>query len=122
MESFISSNLMSWKDISYVPVENEDNQIIGLVTYSELINYYATHTTEEHALTTVRDIMITDPICIDAETLTIEAINIMRRKKIGCLPIIRGKNVLVGIVTKEDFVNVADHFLQEYWSEKKSKE
>jgi CBS domain-containing protein len=115
-------NLMSWKDISYVPVENEDNQIIGLVTYSELISYYATHTTEEHALTTVRDIMITDPVCIDAETLTIEAINIMRRRKIGCLPIIRGNNVLVGIVTKEDFVNVADHFLQEYWSEKKSEE
>ena len=114
-------NLMSWKNVSYIPVENDDNELIGLVTYTELINYYARHTKEEQAITVVKDIMIKDPISIDAETLTIEAINIMRKKEIGCLPIVRGGNTLVGIVTKEDFVNVADHFLQEYWSEKKKK-
>jgi len=96
--------------------------LIGLVTYAELINYYATHTHLEQKNTLVRDIMIRDCISIDSEMLTIDAISIMRKNNIGCLPITRGKNKLVGIVTKEDFVNVADHFLQEYWSEKKEKE
>jgi len=115
-------NLMNWKDVSYVPVENDANELIGLVTYAELINYYATHTHLEQKNTLVRDIMIRDCISIDSEMLTIDAISIMRKNNIGCLPITRGKNKLVGIVTKEDFVNVADHFLQEYWSEKKEKE
>lgn len=114
-------NLMSWKNISYVPVENEDNELVGLVTYAELINYYARHTQAEQANTLVKDIMIKAPITIKMETLTIEAINIMRRNKIGCLPIIMDKNKLVGIVTKEDFVNVADHFLQEFWVDKTDK-
>lgn len=114
----MATNLMHWKNISYIPVEDDERKLVGLITYSELIKYYSTHLFEEQREETVKQIMIKKPICISSDTLTIDAINTMRKNSIDCLPVVDKNNVLVGLVTEHDFVNVADHFLQEFWAEK----
>ena len=46
------------------------------------------------------------------ETPTIEAISLMRKYRIGCLPVVQEGHI-VGVVTEEDFVDIAGKVLQE---------
>ena len=110
---------MNWQNVAHVPVENNKGHLVGLITYAELIKYYSTHPLEMQAKVSIKDIMIKDLITVTNETSTIDAINLMRKNNITCLPVVGEDDILVGIVTEHDFVNVADHFLQEYWSGKK---
>ena len=52
---------------------------------------------------TVREIMKPNPTTVSSNTPTLEAIEIMRRSGIGCLPVV-DDNRLVGIVTSYDFL------------------
>ena len=52
---------------------------------------------------TVRNIMRLKPVTVTAETSTLEAIDVMRRNKVGCLPVVDGDR-LVGIITAYDFL------------------
>jgi CBS domain-containing protein len=53
-----------------------------------------------------------DPLTITPETLTLDAIALMRREKVDCLPVV-SKGRLVGIVTERDFINVAARLLEQ---------
>ena len=62
--------------------------------------------------TSVRDIMRTDVTTVGVDTATIDAIQLMRRLRVGCLPVIQDGR-LVGVLTEEDFMNVASKLLEE---------
>jgi signal-transduction protein with cAMP-binding, CBS, and nucleotidyltransferase domain len=63
-------------------------------------------TTADGKSLTVRDIMKLNPTSVSSMTPTLEAIELMRRAKIGCLPIV-DDGQLVGIVTSYDFLTAA---------------
>lgn len=108
-------NIMTWKNINHLPVENEDGKLVGIITSSDLVRYYSTRLSlSDGDGSTVKEAMIKDVITISPESLTMDAISIMRKHQISCLPVVNNKNELVGLVTERDFVNVADHFLQEF--------
>jgi len=46
--------------------------------------------------------MITDPITLKEDALVQDALNIMRENKIGGIPIVSSKGILVGIITNRD--------------------
>jgi CBS domain-containing protein len=52
-----------------------------------------------------------DPITVSPETTTLEAIQIMRREHIGCLPVL-DNNRLAGIVSEYDFMRIASDLLE----------
>jgi CBS domain-containing protein len=106
-------NIMDWKNIRHVLVEDSNNVLVGLLTSGTLVHYYSSKMNDEGDVL-VRDVMIKDVITIGPETLTKDAIGLMRKHKIGCLPVVSEEKHLLGIVTEHDFVNVADHFLQEF--------
>lgn len=110
------------ENISSIPVENDNHELVGLITYAELIKYYSTHPFEKNKQILIKDIMIKKPLSIKSDMLTKDAINIIRKNNVHSLPVIEGKNILVGIVTEHDFVNVADHFLQEFLNKEKEEE
>jgi CBS domain-containing protein len=60
----------------------------------------------------VKELMIKDPITATPETTSLEAIKLMVEHKIGCLPVIRGKQ-LIGIVTENDFVKCSNVLFHE---------
>ena len=106
-------NIMDWKNIRHILVENPKNELVGLLTSGSLVHYYSTKMDKDDDVM-VKDIMIKNPIKIKQDMLTKDAIALMRKHKIGCLPVITDDYHLIGIVTEHDFVNVADHFLQEF--------
>jgi CBS domain-containing protein len=53
-----------------------------------------------------------DVITVSPDTLTQKAIEIMRQKNIGCLPVIKDER-LVGIVTLSDILHISSRLLEE---------
>jgi CBS domain-containing protein len=103
------ANLMSWERIRHVPVEDKDHKLVGLVTYRAVLRFLTTGGSITE--TAISDIMKTDVTTIGLETETIEAIRLMRRYRIGCLPVIQDGR-LVGIITEEDFMTIASNLLE----------
>ncbi len=104
------SNVMNWRKIHHVPVENEDGEVVGIISAGDIINYYCKHSDDETI--TVDDLMIKNPVTVTAQTEVVEALKIMRRSNLGCLPVVKEKK-LIGILTEFDFVYMAEHLFEE---------
>lgn len=106
------ANLMIWERIRHVPVEDKDHRLIGLVTQRAVLRFIAangvSHRTGVSAIMRTGDEVAT--VC--PETPTVDALRLMRRKRIGCLPVVH-EGRLVGIVTEEDFLTIASKLLEE---------
>jgi predicted transcriptional regulator len=64
-------------------------------------------------------IMVRDPLTVPPETSTLDAISLMRREKIDCLPVVKDGR-LVGIVTERDFIGLAARLLEQGPAKSKS--
>jgi len=105
------ANLMDWEKIRHIPVEDEQHHLVGLISYRTLLRHFARHGGEEKSSVHVSEVMQKDPVTVSPETTTLEAIQIMRRKGIGCLPVLED-NRLAGIVTEYDFMRIASDLLE----------
>lgn len=108
----LAANLMHWRHVRHVPVENDAGELIGIVSHRDLIELLARGATETKRPVIVRDIMKTDLITISPETDTLDALHMMREKKIGCLPVVKGEK-LVGLITAHDFLTVSAKLFEE---------
>ena len=50
-------------------------------------------------------------MCVTPETSTLEAIDMMRKNAVSCLPVLKGEK-LVGLVTEADFMPIAYELLE----------
>jgi CBS domain-containing protein len=103
-------NLMSWERIRHIPVEDNDHRLVGLVTYRAVLRFLAGGGSLSD--TPVSAIMRTDIVTVPVETKTLDAIAMMRKYRYGCLPVLQDGH-LVGILTEEDFMNVASKLLEQ---------
>jgi CBS domain-containing protein len=55
--------------------------------------------------------MIEKPVTVSPETTILEAMGAMRTHRIGCLPVVKGKE-LVGIITEMDFLRITSRLLE----------
>ena len=99
------ANLMSWERIRHVPVEDKDHRLVGLVTHRAVLRFGSLRDTP------VSEIMKTDVQTVGLDTQTIDALRLMRRLRIGCLPVVQDGR-LVGILTEEDFMTIASRLLE----------
>ncbi len=105
------ANMMDWKHVRHIPVEDEDHRLVGIVSYRTLLRLLARDFPfgKDRAVP-VKDVMQRDLITVSPETPTLDAIELMRRQRVACLPVcLNGK--LVGIVTEHDFLRVAGDLL-----------
>ena len=102
-------NLMSWERIRHVPVEDNGHRLVGLVTYRAVLRFLSSGGSLHDA--PVSAIMRTDVVTVGVETRTLDAIALMRKHRCGCLPVLQDGH-LIGILTEEDFMNVASKLLE----------
>lgn len=107
--------LMDFGRIRHVPVE-EDEKLVGLVSYRMIIKLVAGSGLEEDEFLSVRQIMRKDPVSIPPSTLSVDAIRLMNEKGVGSLPVVEDGR-LVGIVTEHDFTLIARGLLEEKLAE-----
>ena len=108
----LAANLMHWRHVRHVPVEDDAGHLIGLVSHRDLLELFALGKIHDHAEIVIRDVMKTDLITVRTETPTLEALELMREKNIGCLPVVKDDK-LVGIITAHDFLTVSAKLFEE---------
>jgi CBS domain-containing protein len=104
------ANLMIWERIRHVPVEDHDHRLVGVITHRAVLRFIMSGGSPRR--TAVADIMKRDVVTVTPETPTIEALRMMRRLGVGCLPVVQNDR-LVGIITEEDFMDLAAKLLEE---------
>jgi CBS domain-containing protein len=111
----LAASVMDWRHIRHVPVENEEGHLVGLVTHRSLLRSLniANRTNDDDRPTTVSEIMIENPVTVSPSTSSLEAIEIMRTNRVGCLPVVED-NQLVGIVTSYDFLEASARLFQQH--------
>ena len=113
------TNLMDWKHIRHVPVEDDQHRIVGLVTHRDMLRYLGKARAKsegEIPAIAVSEVMTREPVTVAPETTTLDAIRVMREHKISCLPVVE-KTRLVGIVTEHDLMRIAAPLLERFLSE-----
>ncbi|WP_069129895.1 CBS domain-containing protein [Rhodohalobacter halophilus] len=106
------ANLIDWRRIRYVPVEDDSKHLVGLITMRKVFREYnnVIHGKSDES-TSVDDIMIKNPITIHPEASILEAIEIMDEQQIGCLPVVKN-NRLVGVITEQNYMTITKRLLR----------
>ncbi len=105
------ANMMYWRNIRHVPVENNQGELTGLVTCKHVMFYYS-NTHKDGMKTPVREIMETNLITVAPQTKTLEALELIKNNPIGCLLVLHGAK-LAGLVTERDFVCIVGELMRE---------
>ena len=107
-----TGNLMDWRKIRYIPIEDDQKHLIGLVSMRMMLREYSKAVTEDIEIINrpISDFMIENPITVHPEASIMEAMNIMQEQKIGCLPVVKNSR-LVGIITEDNFMNITRRLL-----------
>ena len=110
------ADLMSWERVRHVPVEDEAGKLVGLVTSRAVLRHFAEMakqngrgSSHQHS---VSSIMRRDVLTVGPDTLTVDAIALMRRQRVGCLPVVQDGHI-VALLTEEDFMGIAAELLDE---------
>lgn len=108
----LAANLMNWRHVRHVPVEDDLGNLVGIVSHRDLLKLFAERNGLQQSQTLVRDVMRTNLITVAPETLSLEALYLMRERNIGSLPVCRNGQ-LVGIITAHDFLTVSTRLFEE---------
>lgn len=107
----MAANIMDWRHIRHVPVEDEEGRFCGLVSHRDLLHVLAGCRTAQCPVgTPVRDIMKPSPVTAVPDTPLATAIQWMRDARSDSLPVVSGGR-LVGIVTSHDVLTVLGKIL-----------
>ncbi|AOR27328.1 signal transduction protein [Formosa sp. Hel1_33_131] len=100
----LTLNYMKWNTIHHLPVVNNDGTLVGLITWQHLKQFWDQVQDANNSIS-AREIMITDVFTAQTSTPLNKAIALMKKHKIGCLPVLQ-ETQLVGILTLKDLIHV----------------
>jgi len=115
-ESFCRvAEIFQEKNIRHLPIVNAQGEILGIISQHDL-NRIASPKRGEHGdylydsslLCTyiLQQHLIKDTITLSPEDALEKAVELMARKKLGCIPIVGSEGRVVGIVTPVDMMNL----------------
>ena len=106
------ANLMAWHRVRYIPVEDDDHRLVGLVSDRSLLRFLTGDERDTgKGPVPVREIMVEELVTASPETPTLEAVELMREQSVPCLPVVR-EGRLVGLVTEHSFLEIAGQLLE----------
>ncbi|MCK5704546.1 MAG: CBS domain-containing protein [Cyclobacteriaceae bacterium] len=106
------ANIMDWKQVKDVPVENTNGELVGLMTAGLLVNFLCKSNKEKKMNSRIRDFMIRNPVSVSPETSISDALKTMIEGKTSCLTVVQDKK-LVGMVTDRHFVKVSAKLIRD---------
>lgn len=101
--------IMRWRKIRHMPVENESGQLVGLVTARDLDQFCSERNCadvmqirrDDGRQFRVGDVMVHDPICISPHATLAQANQTLQVHNIDCLPVVQSGK-LIGLLTQQD--------------------
>lgn len=102
---------MKWRRIRHVPVVNESDEVVGLITHRDFLRLAISDIAEIpqedkkrlYKKILAKEVMTKNIACVEPDTDLITASKILNENKYGCL-LVTHKSKLVGILTEADFV------------------
>jgi CBS domain-containing protein/gamma-glutamylcysteine synthetase len=105
------AEMMDWRKIRYTPVEDTKGNLVGLVSIRLLLRHLIRHPKLSQDSVLVKDVMIEKPRTISPKATILEAMEMMRKYKLGCFPVVKGKE-LIGLITEMDFLRVSGRLIE----------
>lgn len=99
---------MRLASIRHIPVVDERNRLVGIVSDRDLL--LALGQNHDKPLR-IRDVMTGNVETTGEFDRAADAVKVMMRRKIGCLPVVGDEGQLVGVVTETDFMRLAHQTL-----------
>ena len=107
------AELMDWRVIRFMPVEDAKGKLVGLISSRTLLRHFASsYRQKDEREVTVEEIMIKNPKTVHPETKLMDALAIMRNNKIGCLPVVNADEELIGVITEMDFLRISTRLME----------
>jgi len=103
--------VMDWKKIRQIPVEDESNRLVGLISYGAVLRELTRQGTGSTSIP-VSQVMDPKPHTIAPSATLHEAVKLMRKHHITGLPVVKDEK-LVGIITLDDFLPLVERVLEE---------
>lgn len=104
-----ASEMMDWKNLKYLLVEDAKGNFSGLLSASLVLKHYLKNKNSKKVFL-VKDIMITQPIVVEENTTIVDAMHLMKDKKIGCLPVVRGTE-LIGLIDTMNLLKITSSLI-----------
>ena len=107
--------LMAGRDIRHLPVVNNENHLVGMITEENLYRIQPPHKLEDGTWHyddemlepyVLHEVMETDPAKLHAEDPLAVAVSMMAYDKRGCICIVDDHGALCGILTQMDIIQV----------------
>ncbi|MFT5833311.1 MAG: CBS domain-containing protein [Cognaticolwellia sp.] len=107
------ADIMNWRDLRYIAVEDDDGLLTGLVSSTNLLKRIVKKPiNEKEGNILVRDIMIDNPITISPTASFMDGMKLIKEHNIGCLPVVRETGELIGMITEMTFFKMAKRLLK----------
>ncbi|HMV85782.1 MAG TPA: glutamate-cysteine ligase family protein [Blastocatellia bacterium] len=108
----LAAGVMDWRHIRHIPVEDDEGRLVGLITSRDLLRQLAqAWLAGERKSFTAQEVMKRDLVTVTPETPTLEAMELMRTRKVGCLLVTENER-LVGILTAYDFLSFSAEIIK----------
>jgi CBS domain-containing protein len=107
----LAASMMDWERVRHIPVEDDDGQLVGLLSHRDLLRLVARGAHTQAKPVSVGSIMRKEPVTVTPETSLLDALHVMKKHNVGCLPVTQG-NKLVGIITERDFLTITEEMLE----------
>lgn len=93
---------MTQKGIGLTAIVDENNRIVGVFSDGDLRRAFEAGI--DAAKTSIREVMKTDPLTVQANQLAIKAVEIMEHRKIAALLVVDADQTLIGAVNMHDLL------------------
>lgn len=95
---------MKWNNIHHLPVVDNNENLVGLITWQHLKQFWD-QVHDPNNLMSASEIMVKEVHTVETTTPIKDAIGLMKKHEIGCLPVVQDTQ-LVGIITIKDLVHL----------------
>ncbi len=107
------SELMRWQKLKYMLVEDSHGNLVGLISLSDLFGRMMEEKEKASPKDLlVRDVMIPQPFVVGPDDNIKKAVEIMKKNDIGCLPVVKDKELL-GLVTTDNVISITNRMMKE---------
>ena len=112
-----ASDLITWGDFDFLPVENAQGELVGILSIKQLLQYF-THQAplNRSKIETVGDIMEANPTTVSPQTSILDVIEQMKTCNLKAVPVVKDKE-LIGMVREKDFVLISNRLIQRMYLE-----
>ncbi|KOU22594.1 CBS domain protein [Streptomyces sp. WM6372] len=98
------AKLLAQYDVSGVPVLDDEDRVVGVVSQTDLLAHTARHNSSVAVPPSAGDVMSAPAVTVHPEETAADAARLMTRRSVERLPVVDLEDRLVGIITRRDLL------------------